>query len=78
MIKKIQGCALMALAAVSLSVAHAASAQDVTRAQVQAQLRKAFLNGTLPQDEGPNYPRPEANRALVAAHRQYEAAHGAY
>ena len=74
---KLIGLAL-ACGAASMGVAHASTTQGLTRAEVKAQLNQAFLNGTLPQDEGPTYPTPASDRTSIAAHRHYEEAHGRY
>lgn len=63
---------------VSMGAAHASTTQGLTRAEVKAQLNQAFLNGTLPQDEGQTYPAPASDRAELAAHRQYEEARGRF
>jgi hypothetical protein len=63
---------------VSMSVANAQPSQSLTRAQVKAELNKAFLNGTLPEDEGNTYPTPAFDRSELAAHHHYEEAHGRY
>ena len=70
--------ALGVISVLAAPIAHASTTDGLTRAQVRAQLNQAFLNGTLPQDEGPNYPAAPINRAEISAHRHYEETHGRY